>query len=332
MADKAITIYDVAREAGVSMATVSRVVNGNTNVRETTREKVQEVIDDLGYHPNAVARGLASRKSTTVGVLLPSLQNLYFGTVATGIDDVAKIYNYNIFMENNNNSITTDATILDGLLSKQVDGVILIAQFPDDDMRKRIQNADVPVVLAGANDSAGQIPSVNIDYVEATKRATAKLLENNEKIALIIAKVEENIGETTRIAGYKRAFEEAGLEANDNDVIGISYEYEDGYKLGQKLVEEGYTAAVTVSDLTAMGILNYLNDNDVKVPEEFELISSSGTPNAEMSRPRISAIEEPTYDVGAVAMRMLTKIMANEEVDQETVILPHVFVDRETTK
>ena len=96
--DDTVTIYDVAREAGVSMATVSRVVNGNKNVKENTRKKVLEVIDRLDYRPNAVARGLASKKTTTVGVVIPNIANAYFATLAKGIDDIADMYKYNIVL------------------------------------------------------------------------------------------------------------------------------------------------------------------------------------------------------------------------------------------
>ena len=98
MAKQTITIYDVAREAGVSMATVSRVVNGNPNVKPVTRKKVNEVIERLDYHPNAVARGLASKRSTTIGVILPDITQMFFASLARGIDDIASMYKYNIIL------------------------------------------------------------------------------------------------------------------------------------------------------------------------------------------------------------------------------------------
>ena len=100
MEKQTITIYDVAREAGVSMATVSRVVNGNPNVKPSTRKKVSEVIERLDYRPNAVARGLASKKTTTVGVIIPNVTNVFFSSLARGIDDIASMYKYNIILAN----------------------------------------------------------------------------------------------------------------------------------------------------------------------------------------------------------------------------------------
>ena len=124
--DDTVTIYDVAREAGVSMATVSRVVNGNKNVKENTRKKVLEVIDRLDYRPNAVARGLASKKTTTVGVVIPNITNGYFSTLAKGIDDIAEMYKYNIVLANSDEDDDKEVSVVNTLFSKQVDGIIFM--------------------------------------------------------------------------------------------------------------------------------------------------------------------------------------------------------------
>ena len=122
-----ITIYDVAREANVSMATVSRVVNGNPNVKPTTRKKVMEVIDRLGYRPNAVARGLASKKTTTVGLIIPDISNLIFAELARGIEDIATMYNYNIILSNSDQNVDKELRLLNTMLGKQVDGLVFMS-------------------------------------------------------------------------------------------------------------------------------------------------------------------------------------------------------------
>ena len=116
MEKQTITIYDVAREANVSMATVSRVVNGNPNVKPATRKKVLEVIDRLDYRPNAVARGLASKKTTTVGVIIPDVSNMFFASLARGIDDVATMYKYNIILANSDGNDQKEVNVLNNLL------------------------------------------------------------------------------------------------------------------------------------------------------------------------------------------------------------------------
>lgn len=126
MEKQTVTIYDVAREAAVSMATVSRVVNGNPNVKPATRKKVLAVIERLDYRPNAVARGLASKRSTTVGVIIPDVTNIYFAALARGIDDIAMMYKYNIILTNSDDAGEQEVNVLNTLMAKQVDGVIFM--------------------------------------------------------------------------------------------------------------------------------------------------------------------------------------------------------------
>ena len=120
-----ITIYDVAREANVSMATVSRVVNGNPNVKPVTRKKVLEVIERLGYRPNAVARGLASKKTTTVGVIIPDISNIFYAELARGIEDIATMYKYNIILSNSDQNHDKELHLFNTMLGKQVDGTCI---------------------------------------------------------------------------------------------------------------------------------------------------------------------------------------------------------------
>src|SRR5690606_20931338 len=121
-----ITIYDVAREANVSMATVSRVVNGNPNVKPATRKKVLEVIERLGYRPNAVARGLASKRTTTVGVIIPDISSAFFSELARGIEDIANMYHYNIIICNSDQQKQKELQLSETLLEKQVDGLLYL--------------------------------------------------------------------------------------------------------------------------------------------------------------------------------------------------------------
>src|SRR5690625_2649852 len=179
--NETITIYDVAREAGVSMATVSRVVNGNPNVKPTTRKKVLDVIDRLDYRPNAVARGLASKKTTTVGVIIPDVSNLYFSSLARGIDDVATMYKYNIILANSDQNDEKEIKVLNTLLAKQVDGIIYMGDKITDELRAEFSRTRTPVVLAGTVDPDEQVGSVNIDYKESTKESIAMLLSNGHE-------------------------------------------------------------------------------------------------------------------------------------------------------
>lgn len=176
-----VTIYDVAREANVSMATVSRVVNGNPNVKPSTRKKVLEVIERLGYRPNAVARGLASKKTTTVGVIIPDISSIFFAEMARGIEDIATMYKYNIILSNSDQNKEKELHLLNTMLAKQVDGILFMGGDVTEEHVEQFKKSDVPIVLAATIEKNNIIPSVNIDYEQAAYDAVHMLIEKGHK-------------------------------------------------------------------------------------------------------------------------------------------------------
>ena len=333
MEKQTITIYDVAREANVSMATVSRVVNGNPNVKPATRKKVLDVIDELDYRPNAVARGLASKKTTTVGVIIPDVTNLYFSSLARGIDDIATMYKYNIILANSDQNNHKEIQVLNTLLSKQVDGIIYMGNNLTSELRAEIVRSKTPIVLAGTIDPEHVVASVNIDYKVATQEAIQQLIENGHKnIAFVTVSLKNTVASDLRLEGYKTALSVANLEFNDKFVYEIPMTYQCGEVLAEKLVQAGITAAVVTDDEAAVGLINSLYDLGVKVPKDFEVISSNNSKLTKMTRPTLSTIAPPLYDIGAVAMRLLTKIMNKEEVVETEITLPYKIEYRQSTK
>ena len=320
-----VTIYDVARESGVSMATVSRVLNGNSNVRQATKEKVLKVIDDLDYRPNAVARGLASKKTTTVGVIIPDVTDGYFSSLARGIDDIATMYKYNIILANSDDNPDKEASVLNTLLSKQVDGIIFMGNEINDDLRADFKRSDCPIVLAGSVDINNFVPSVNIDYADAVKNETERLIKNgNSRIAFASGSMKQDVNKKYRLKGYVSALENNGIKFNEKLVFETKGTYEDGYDLAEQIINDKVTAAVATNDELAAGILNGMTDRGVSVPQDFELFTSNNTKLAKMMRPQLSSITQPLYDIGAVAMRLLTKIMNKEAVSYTHLTLPTI--------
>ncbi|WP_025730576.1 catabolite control protein A [Atopobacter phocae] len=332
MEKQTITIYDVAREAGVSMATVSRVVNANANVKPATRKKVLEVIDRLDYRPNAVARGLASKKTTTIGVLIPDVTNLYFSTLARGIDDVASMYKYNIILANSDQNNQKEVQVLNTLLNKQVDGVIYMGNYVTDDMRRELARTKAPVVLAGTVDPENEFATVNIDYVEATEEVVSQLIEKgHSKIAFVCNQLSDPINQAYRLEGYKSALKKAGIPFDENFVFEVNNNYMAGEVVSDQLRLAHITAAFVCDDEVATGILNGLIDQNVRVPEDFMIYTANHTKLTQIVRPKLSSIAPPLYDIGAVAMRLLTKLMSSETVDDRQVILPYKVEEGGTT-
>lgn len=333
MDKQTVTIYDVARAADVSMATVSRVVNGNPNVKPATRQKVLDVIDKLNYRPNAVARGLASKKTTTVGVIIPDVTNIYFASLARGMDDIASMYQYNIILANSDENSQREVDVINNLLAKQVDGIVYMGHRVSDKIRDEFVRGKKPVVLAGTIDSKKEMGSVNIDYVKAVSEATEDLIKlGNKKIAFVSGSLDQPINSEYRLKGYRQALNNAKIKYDEKLVFETEYNYEAGKALWPRIKAAGATAAVITNDDLAVGVLDGALDDGVKVPEEFELITSDNTKLTEMVRPKLSSISQPLYDMGAVAMRLLTKMMNQETIDEKTILLPYTIVRRDSTK
>ncbi|MGE8206294.1 catabolite control protein A [Heyndrickxia sp. NPDC080065] len=330
-----ITIYDVAREANVSMATVSRVVNGNPNVKPATRKKVNEVIERLGYRPNAVARGLASKKTTTVGVIIPDISNIFFAELARGIEDIATMYKYNIILSNSDQNKEKELHLLNTMLGKQVDGIVFMGGNITEEHVVEFERSPVPIVLAGSVEPFNKIPSVNINYRQATYDAITEFIEREHKhIAFVIGPKHDPINSEQKLEGYKEALEKAGIPYNEEYVIEGDYTYDSGIEAWQKLstLPNRPTAILVGNDEMALGVIHGAQDEGITIPDQVEVITSDNTRLALMVRPQLTSVIQPLYDMGAVAMRLLTKYMNKEKVSENIVILPHRIEHRSSTK
>ncbi|MFC4305739.1 catabolite control protein A [Cohnella boryungensis] len=326
-----VTIYDVAREAGVSMATVSRVVNNNPNVKPQTRKKVYEAIERLGYRPNAVARGLASKKTTTVGVVIPDIANANFAEVARGIEDIANMYHYNIILSNADKRKDKEIRVINTLLEKQVDGLLFMGGAVTEEHIQAFKTSNVPIVLCATTDDKGTIPSVDIDHESAAFDAVSRLVsEGHRSIAMISGTLQDPANGYARYQGYKRALEQAGLPYREDYVRVGNYKYESGIDAMQYFLElaEPPTAVFAATDEMAIGAVHCIQDSGLSVPDDVSVISVDNSRISSMVRPLLTTVAQPMYDIGAVSMRLLTKLMKKEAVDNAKVTLPHELIIR----
>lgn len=316
------------------MATVSRVINGNTNVKPTTRKKVMAAIEELEFRPNAVARGLASRKTTSVGVIIPDISNMFFAELARGIEDIATMYNYHIILSSSDQNLNRELDLFDNMLEKQVDGVIFMGGSISEEHVKAFNQSNVPVVLAATVDESNQVPSVNIDYYSAITDAVHELIEKgHQKVGYVSNSIDSSI-ETSKVNGYQDTFKEHKLSVDSN----LIYKGDDTYQSGIKAahyfmdLDEKPTAILTSSDEMALGVIHGAQDLGVKIPDELAVIGFDNTRLSVMVRPELTTVVQPMYDIGAVSMRLLTKLLKNEDVEEDQVILPHRIIKRSSTK
>ncbi len=328
-----VTIYDVAREAKVSMATVSRVLNGNPNVKPETRKKVKEVIKKLNYRPNAIARGLASKKTTTVGVIIPDISNLYYSSLARGLDDIAEMYKYQTIITNTDNNPEKERDSFLNLISKQVDGIVFLGGTINDETIEDIKNSNIPVVICGTSEKDANLPSVNIDYFKAIKEVAGHLFEKGAKDVYFVKALYSEQLERHIEDGLKEAYEEHGLPFKERYTEEVATHYHAGREVFDNLMDsENVDVFITMSDEAAVGMLHGALDRGISFPNKLQLVSCSNTRLVHMMRPPVTSIAIPLYDIGAVGMRLLTKYMKDEPVEEPNVILPYSIEYRSSTK
>lgn len=326
------TIYDVAGAAKVSLATVSRVMNNPEKVNPETRERVLKVIKELGYRPNAIARGLASRKTTTVGIVMADVSRSSTAQLLGGIIDIAKKYEYSIKVF----CIGPDEDIEDAMrivVAEQVDGIL----FLNDELNKEkmtlalnyIKESMIPVVLSNVIFEDEEIPSVAIDYETATYEITKQMLASGRKDIYLFSTVHIYSINNKKEAGYVQAMKEAGLEPKifrTSGDVSINRLHFEGFFENNKV-----DGVIAVRDSIAISFMNTALDHGKKIPEELDVVGLQNTKYSILSRPHLTCVDTPVYDIGAVSMRLLTKYMKQEDVQENKVLLPYHIIKRGST-
>ncbi|SCG83106.1 LacI family transcriptional regulator [Proteiniborus sp. DW1] len=327
-----VTIKDVAKKAGVSISTVSRVINDSKPVSSEIRQKVLEVIEELGYKPNEIARTLVTKKSFLIGVIVTDLGDTYIAQLVRGIEEVGKMYDYDILLCSTYGDKATELKFMQLLSRKQVEGIILISDSLDSEFDKQIKDFKVPFVYLNRYFYNEDFPTVTIDNSEAAYEMTNYLIKlGHDNIAYVSASQDEHSLELFKVKGYKKAIaENEGLA--DNIFYAKGRGIEDGYEICRDIIESGsdITAIFCSHDELAIGVLNYLYDNDFKVPEDISVAGYGDIKIASVFRPRLTTIREPFYDIGAVAIRRIIKEIKKESIDNNTIFLPFQIQKRES--
>jgi LacI family transcriptional regulator len=329
----AASIKDVAREAGVSIATVSRVLNGIDVVNEDTKKKVLEVIEKLDYRPNILARSLKTQKSSTIGIIIPDISNPVYPEIVRGAEDVASIYNYNIMLCNTDLDLDREKESFNVLREKMVDGVIYMSNSLESDIKNTIKSMEIPTVLVDTIDSEKNLPSVAIDSYGASYDAVKYLIDKGNKTIAYIGYHEEKSSEYSRIyKGYKKALGES-LTLDSSLVYFGSLKAEDGYKgINEILNYKKVDAVFCANDEIAMGAINALRERGIQVPAEVDVMGFDDISLASIYHPKLTTVAKPLYDMGSVAMRLLIKIIDKLPVEERNFLLPHTIVERESCK
>jgi LacI family transcriptional regulator len=331
----AASIKDVAKEAGVSIATVSRVLNDVDVVNEETKKRVLEAIAKLGYRPNIVARSLKTQRTRTVGIVIPDISSQIYPEIVRGAEDVANIYDYNIMLCNTDLDPEKEMEYLRVLREKMVDGVLYMSSSLEANILDLINNLQIPMVLVEtATSMEGGMPSVTINNEKAAFDGTNYLIKKGNRNVAYIGTHEDAFNASAfRYVGYKDALKENNIELDEKLVAFGGLKAEDGYEgMINILKQDKVNAVFCASDEIAMGAINALRDKAIKVPEEVEVIGFGNIYSASIFYPKLTTIAQPMYDMGSVGMRMLIKVINKQELEQKNYILKHELIERDSCR
>jgi len=316
-------IKDVALHAGVSVTTVSHVVNGTRFVSETARQRVEEAVRELGYVPSAVARSLKHNTTRTFGMIIPNNSNPYFAEIIRGVEDRCFAAGYNVILCNSNDDPERQASYLRVLAEKRIDGLVLVVTGSDAIARATLGGINMPLVLLDREVSGVSGDLVEVNHMLGSQMATRHLLELGHPRVACISGPPGLSPSSQRRAGWKDALAQAGVERSDSDLARGDFTARGGYLAMQALLKRRPrpTAVFACNDLMAFGALTAAREAGIAVPQQLSIVGFDDIDLAAFSAPPLTTVAQPKRQIGTVAADLLLERVGNGRTDNRQVIL-----------
>lgn len=306
-----MNIYDIAVEAGVSPATVSRVINGNKNVKEGTRKKVLKIIEENNYVPSSSARSLRVGESMNIAFLVPDIENPFFGKLLHGLSDTANKYGYNVFMYGTNEDRDLEHRILDGIKKEMVKGLVIIPASDEDtytaERLNRMEQNQIPVVLLDRDISSCTFDGVfSNDYESSCEAVNCLIAAGHRRIAAVTGRLDSRPGRE-RLRGYKKALKDAGIEFREEYIVNSNFKEKEAYEaLGTLMnLEERPTAIFSMNNMSTLGCLTYLKEHRLRLGRDISMIGFDEIPELNCTDIRLTVVDRPIYEMGCAALELL---------------------------
>jgi LacI family transcriptional regulator len=301
------TINDVAKRAGVAPITVSRVINNSGYFSEATQKRVESAIADLGYVPNRLARGLRTKRSNVLALVMTDISNPFFTTVARGVEDTAGEAGYTVTYCNTDESESKEKNYLDLLIQQQVDGILLVPARSTADSVNYLQQHGKHVVVLDRRVPGAETDVVRCDSEEGAYRLTRLLLDLGHRRIAMLGGPEGVSTAEDRLTGYRRAMAESGMEAASDLIQFGSFTQISGYEMAGLVISltPRLTAIFAANNFIAIGALKALQDRALKVPEDIALVTFDDLPQALIIHPFLTVATQPAYKMAQEGTRLL---------------------------
>jgi len=324
---------EVAERAGVSVTTVSHVVNQTRPVSPELTNRVQAAMQELGYQPNRLARSLRLGKTLTIGMIIPDGVNPFFAEVARGIEDTGFEHGYSVILCNSDGDLEKELHYTKVLNAKRVDGIIFVAVGVSHEHIQMLQARKLPVVVVDR-----EIPGVNVSTVITDNQkggwlATNHLIELGHRRIACIAGPNNLTPSAARVTGYQQALKEHNIELNETLILRGDFQYQSGYRLMKQLLENETvpTAVFACNDLMATGALCAVVEMGFRVPEDISIVGFDDIDLASYTTPPLTTIRQPKYEMGVFAVGLLLDQIKDTNPKPERHILDTELVTRKSS-
>ena len=328
-----LSIKDIAKRAGVSIATVSRVLNKNGRYSKETEEKILKIIEESGYRRNVNAKSLRTKKTQTIGVIVPDITNEFFAKIIQSVERNAMKYDYSVFVCNTDEDEAREQMQVKNLLEKFVDGIIYISGKTKSGEEVE-ENIGIPVVYIDRYISASKM-YVQSDNKEGGYLATKELLGAGCENIMIIKDFREISSIISRYEGYKMALKEAGKSVDENLIYNVDHvNYEEAKKGVLEKISDGvkFDGIFATNDWMAIGAISALRERENKIPEEVKIVGFDNMSISEITSPSITTIHQDSEKLGEYATEILMGIILKDETNVKNISVPVKLVKRESTK
>jgi DNA-binding LacI/PurR family transcriptional regulator len=327
-----VTIRDVAAAVGVSYQTVSRVINDRPDVAEETRHRVWQVIEELGYQPSAIARGLASKRTYTLGLITADFSDYFFSQVIVGAEVEARKHDYFFMLCSTERNPDDEPEYLRLLTERQVDGILFARPSTEEDNRHIVSllRRDVPLVTTAYHVPGEDLTVVDVDNVDGGLKATQCLIDGGHRQIGVITGPPDWKSVSDRNRGYRLALEQAGIPFDGSIVEPGDWSFESGYQAVGRLLERvpHLTALFAQNDRMAVGAMRVLREKERRIPDDVAIVGYDDIPMAAYSHPPLTTIHQPMREVGEIATRKLIELIDDPDAEREEILLKTELVRR----
>jgi LacI family transcriptional regulator, purine nucleotide synthesis repressor len=327
------TIYDVAEKAGVSIATVSKVINDTGRISEETRNKVLKIMRELEYQPSSVAAALTGKQTFTIGVLVPDISNAFFAEIARALENNAREMGYSIILCNTDYQIEREHDYLELLQKKQVDGIIIATEPEDWKAYKSLQKRDIPHLMFSVDSLRFSSHIVTTDDVRGGYMAGRYLLDMGHTEIAIIAEQNRASGRM-RLEGFKKSLADEGVVLKDEWTLNAMSKIDDAKAAARKIfqLENRPTAVFASTDLIAAIFIKEARKARVRIPNDLSIVGFDNTIYAELTEPGLTTIAQPKQELAKFAVDQLLKLIKDSKIPQQRIMLSPRLVERKSVR